>query len=103
MKTFYSGLLFLDEKLDLHQNPKLQQLDLFHATLPEWFRLPQQHDTSAVTFSLADRIIAKEQLDLLMNNLYQNAVRRDIYNRIIHSNSATPSPEAVDKIQILET
>lgn len=103
LETFYPGFLFLTENLDLHQNRKLQHLDLFHTTLPEWFRLPQQHDISSVTLSLADRIVTTEQIDLLINNLHQNAVRRDIYNGTIHlSDSAMPSAGAVEKIQILE-
>ena len=103
MQTFYPGLLFLKDELDLHQNRKLQHIDLFHATLPEWFRLPQQHYIRGVTVSLADRNITTNEIDLLINNIYKNTVRRSIHNGTIHlTGSDNPSTSAVDKIRILE-
>lgn len=63
MQTFFPGLLFLKDKLDLHQNKELQHIDLFHATLPEWFMLPQQHYIEGVTVSLRDRTITTKEID----------------------------------------
>lgn len=103
MQTFYPGLLFLKDQLDLHQTRELEHIDLFHATLPEWFRLPQQHQIRSVTVTLADRNITTDEIDLLVNNIYKNTVRRGIYNGTLHlTDSDTPSATAVDKIQILE-
>lgn len=103
MQTFYPGLLFLEDQLDLHQNRELAHIDLFHATLPEWFRLPQQHEIRGVTVTLADRNITTGEIDLLVNNIYKNTVRRGIYNGTLHlTGSDAPSANAVEKIQILE-
>lgn len=103
MQTFFPGLLFLKDQLDLRQNRELQHIDLFEARLPEWFTLPQQHYLRGVTVSLADRTITTNEIDLLIDNIYKNTVRRSIYNGTIHlSGSDTPSATAVNKISILE-
>lgn len=102
VKSLQPGWVDLDVPLDLSANTKLELVDLFHVTLPEWLILPEEHYINSITLSLSDRLISSDEIDLLINNLYDNAVKRDIYDGMIAlTGSDTPSANAVEKIRVL--
>lgn len=103
LATFLPGMLRSADALDFRHNKMLQTVDLFEARLPEWIKLPEQHVIESFTLTLGDRHITTEEIDMLVDNIYKNSVRRDIYGGTISlSGSDTPSANALDKIQILE-
>ena len=103
MSSFQPGPLLYSEKLDLRHSKELELIDLFHSTLPEWFMLPQQHAIHSITVSLGDRSITTGEIDLLIDNIYRNTIRRKIFNGMISlTDSNAPSPSALEKIRILQ-
>jgi hypothetical protein len=104
LETFLPGALMrLSARLDLHHNRMLETVDLFEVSLPEWLNLPEQHYIDSFTLTMGDRLVTSNEIDMLIDNIYKNAVRRNIIGGMVHlTGSDSPSVQALTKIQALE-
>jgi hypothetical protein len=101
LRSFDPGWYFNDA-IDLILHTKLEEVVLSYVLLPEWLRLPENHFIKTFVVQLAGETITQEQMDYAVNNIYENAVNRNIQNGFISFLEHEPiSASTLEKLRTL--
>jgi hypothetical protein len=101
LQRFSPGIKFND-KADFSKNTKLQIIDMFWAGLPEWIVLPKEHFIKWLALA-PGTTITQEQVDGVVNNIYNNATKRLIRDGYLFLQyTEEPSADAKSKIKTLQ-
>jgi hypothetical protein len=85
--TVYSPGWYLNDVVDLTYNTKLETVDLGFVVLPEFVKLPKEHNINFLGLFQWNKPTTTAQIDYIVNNLYENATIRNIRNGSLFMNN----------------